>query len=174
MIIRYESQHEEKKISGGSGFSLVEILIVVTILMITASTITLKSNAFMPTAKSEAEKIAAYIHSKMRRADRIHDVLIIKCVTDKGKEEARLVWYRKGDSKREYYDIAPVSSGFTIKHDFALDLTEIQYSPLNNTFNCSGHITVTRDSDKSYYTIIFYDKGGRIRTAHDSEYIHKL
>ena len=149
---------------GGAGFSLVEVLISVTILMVMASSVTLNVNMLRPTAKGEAEKIAAYIHKVMRRSDRIHDGFAIKFKTHNGQREIWIVWDSKGDSKYEYVDVVPVNSGFYVTSNYLKD--NLSYSPQSNTFVSIGRtLTVTRTSDNSYYYVIFYQYGGRIRVS---------
>ena len=146
------------------GFTLVELFVVISILALMAGVITLNSKVGKQTVKNEAEKIATYIHKRMKRSDKTHDSFTIKFRTTDGKDEIWLVWSSKGDTKRKYVDIVPVNPDFNFNYSFGLHITDINYSPKSNTFDFNGHIEIKRVNDENdKYYIIFYN--GRIRTS---------
>ena len=66
-----------------TAFSLVEILIVVTILGIMAGYITLSAKSTGQTAKAEAEKVAQFFRRYITKADKIHGGFYFRIDTDK-------------------------------------------------------------------------------------------
>ena len=159
MIIRCNTDRS----GGGAGFSLVELLIAITIFTVMASFITLNPNMLRPTAKSEAMKLAAYIHKAMQRSDRIHDGFTIKFGNSKGIKELQIAWDKKGSTNRKDMGIYPEPQGFSLTSN---STNNLHYSPKTNTFTSNGRtFTLTRNSDNSFYCIIFYQNGGRIRVS---------
>ena len=136
-------------------FSMIELLIVIVILGIMAVAIILNPDVGKQTAKSEAEKIVAYIQKAMQRADKIHESFIIK-------KQSGVLCIKFGNNKHKPI---PVSKGFT------LDMNESSYDgqqvltysfTLNSFLPPSRELTVTR-SDGQKYFIEIYVPGGRIR-----------
>lgn len=58
-------------------FTLLELMISITIVFILASTIALNFDEFKQTAEQEAQRIAMYLAREMRKVDREHDELVI-------------------------------------------------------------------------------------------------
>ena len=148
---------------GGAGFTIVELLISISILIIMASFIALNTDIARITATQEAAKIAAYIHKAMQRSDRIHDGFSIQLVGKDGELEIRIIWDSKGETKRKDMWIIPIDPSFRITSNVD---SELKYSPQSNTFISNGRtFTVKRKPDNSLYYVIFYKDGGRIRIS---------
>ncbi|MBR1658363.1 MAG: type II secretion system protein [Synergistaceae bacterium] len=64
------------------GFSLVEILMVILVMGVIAAIITISPNVAKQSAKSEAERVVAYIYRLMQKADKTHVSFNINAAED--------------------------------------------------------------------------------------------
>lgn len=155
------------------GFSLIELSICVVIIFILASTIAVNINSYEQTAKQEAEKLEAYIHDLMRKADRSHQAFELNLesnmirwqwsnnkTTWKNATDGILI-YKKNPTDKEKPIISP---GFTVNHNFKNDILTYQTT---KQFSNNGHFTITRDDDTTKYYV--YIRLGRVRLA-EKEY----
>ena len=150
------------------GFSLTELLVSIAIIMILSSMITLNINSHKQTAKKEAEKLEAFIHDLMRKADRMHKgfslVFNANGIKSYWEDEAqndekkgtKIYWTGtlNADEKQPI-----ISKGFKVtwieKSDYIYNLKNNAFDPPDRT------LTIQRDSDKTKYNVVF--AGGRIR-----------
>lgn len=158
------------------GFSLIELSICVVIIFILASTIAVNINSYEQTAKQEAEKLEAYIHDLMRKADRSHESFLLDITDEKiisywehekthdyPKHGKKIYWKGNGEQGKEN---PIISKGFTVKSTESLK-PDVGYNHIKNSFTQNGHFTITRDDDTTKYYV--YIRLGRVRIS-ETEY----
>ena len=150
-------------------FSLVEVLIVITVLGIMAAYITMNAESTKQTAKSEAEKVAALLKRYITKADKIHGGFYFLIDSDKitvknNKGEATLV--NKETEKEEPATIGctytPWLDDKPVSKDIAYILAEISWRT-GRTPQCietrNLEILITNDEDNYPYSIKVTGKG---------------
>ena len=154
------------------GFSLIELSICVVIIFILASTIAVNINSFEQTAKQEAEKLEAYIHDLMRKADRSHRgfAIIFKPegivwrwtdLRDENKNWNPIYWTDKNDEK---YKKQIINNKFKVDCNYIQN--ELTYDSNKHAFSLPGRsFTVKRKSDNDKYSLVVHSKSGRIRLS---------
>ncbi|MBR1439112.1 MAG: type II secretion system protein [Synergistaceae bacterium] len=144
------------------GFSLVEILMVILVMGVMAAIITISPNVAKQSAKSEAERIAAYIYRKMQTADRIHKGFELDLRTK--NNDIRTIW-----DNEEATNVLPdfqISAGCSYSNNY--DGRKCTYNVTNKWFPNGGTITVNGADGKKHYVIIADGKSdheGRIRLS---------
>ena len=141
------------------GFSLVEILMVILVMGVMAAIITISPNVAKQSAKSEAERIAAYIYRKMQTADRIHKGFKLDLRTK--NNDIRTIWNNE-DATNVLSDFQ-LSAGCYYSHNY--DDRECAYNVTNKLFPRGGTITVNGADGETYYVILASGNEGRIRVS---------
>ena len=154
------------------GFSLIELSICVVIIFILASTIAVNINSYEQTAKQEAEKLEAYIHDLMRKADRSHRgfTIIFKSegivwrwtdLRDDSKNWNPIYWTATNDEK---YKEQIINNKFQVDCNYIQN--ELTYDSHKHVFSAPGRsFTVKRKSDNDKYSLVVHSKSGRIRLS---------
>ena len=154
------------------GFSLIELSICVVIIFILASTIAVNIDSYRQTAKQEAEKLEAYIHDLMRKADRTHRGFEIAVksqgiiwrwtdLRDELKNWNPISWTDKNDEK---YKKQVINNEFQLECNYTQN--ELTYNPDKHVFSLPGRsFTVKRKSDNDKYSLVVHSKSGRIRLS---------
>ena len=143
------------------GFSLIELLIGITIMGIMAAVITVSANSLRVTAKSEAERIAAYLigltHKYGSKRENFRIVL-----NDSNVERGKAIVIERTDNR--VYE--PILDTFRLRNGctFTNNTDTFEYNHATNKFNHNGHMTIT-DSKGEKYVVYIYQNGGRIRTS---------
>ena len=168
------------------GFTIIELFISMVIIAIFTSFITSNISSQSQTAKSEAEKLAAYITDLTRKADRRHMSFVIKFHSgytyyywvhgkDNDKYTRGYLYHNNPEEidKTKYTlltDTPILTPGFSLSGKFGLDkgvyeadIDELSYNSNKNEFDYNGTLTLTRTLDSTRYNIVI-DQEGRIRT----------
>ena len=142
-----------------SAFTILELLISITIMGIMASMITLSADYLLRSnARQEAGKIAFFLSRAMRKADRWHhDFVIILTPASRSKSTTTNVFQIKWE-KSNQIDSVQLSSGFSVSCDNRR-LKEIRYHW--GSFEPSL-LTLTVKNDYSNHLVIL--NGGIVST----------
>ena len=130
---------------------------------IMASMITLSVNAFSPTARQEAGKIAFFLSRAMRKADRWHSSFTLTIASN--KTELQIQW--DGQSSDSLTSLQ-LSSGFSISSNIRRNL-KIRYS--SNSFEPAS-VTLTVKNDYSSHLIVI--NGGMVSTKSPDQQLQFL
>ncbi len=141
-------------------FSLAELLISMLILAIMTGAFTLGTNIGRNTAKREAEKIVARLHSMTERAARQR--ANFKMTIDNGSE-INFVWQLAGKSMQDSTDTPyTASKGLSLSWNAPNQI--LTYKASDSDFSHQGAtITITRDDGQKHYVVI--STGGRVRVS---------
>ena len=136
-------------------FTIVELTIAVLVMLVMISVATLSPTAVRQSAKSEAEKLQAYIYRTMQKADRIHKNFYLE--------------FLSGFVRVNWHDISTVDDSFKISDtcQYSQNFTDgkAQYNANKNCFITPGTITIKDSSGHTYLVIIAGITEGRIRIS---------
>lgn len=135
------------------GFTLVEVMIAVSIMVIMSAVITFNSDFTKQTAKREAERLFVYLYRSMKKADRRR----INFTFTPSPAHVLLKW---GNGRNEFFW---TSSGCAYDHNFPGG--ECTYNARNKRSNTGGTITVYGADGKKHYVILAGINEGRIRLS---------
>lgn len=138
-----------------AGFTLIELVIAIAILAITAATLSLNPDSFKHTAKQEAERLAAKLSSLMLKADSTHKHFEIKI----NKNKMLITWKEKKSSYKDK-DFEP-EPGCSISWNAPGD--NLTYSYLTNRYAQGATITVNGKGGPYY--VIIATIGSRVRIS---------
>lgn len=146
------------------GFTLVEVMITVSILGVMAAVIAFNAEFTQQSAKHEAEKVVMYIQNLMKKSDRIHTSFDIDV-----KDKVIVASWENHGTRKESFDATPSCSytpsaeimiydrdNFTDKSQVVVDETDFYYKDSsNNNKVYEYYIEVTDSSgEKCYVGII--------------------
>lgn len=136
-------------------FTLVELTIAVLVMVVMISVATLSPTAVRQSAKSEAEKLQAYIYRTMQKADRIHKNFYL----DFTPTNVQVNWHNieTVDNSFKISDSCQYSNNF--------ESGKAQYNANKNCFITPGTITITDADGHKYLVIIAGITEGRIRIS---------
>ena len=78
-----------------SGFSLIELLIVIAVIGVMAATMTINPNAAKVSSKREAERLAMFLKRMAQKSERMH-VGFVMTITNDNKQI--IIWWRNNTS----------------------------------------------------------------------------
>ena len=135
------------------GFTLVEVMITVSIMAIMASVLTFSTDFTKQTAKREAQRLFVFLYRSMNKADsrRINFTFIAS------PAHVLLNW---GNGK---YEKLIASKGCAYSNNFPGG--ECTYNARNRRCNTGGTITVLDSEGKKYYVVLAGITEGRIRLS---------
>ena len=138
----------EKIFPRRKGFSLIELFVAMIIIAVFTSFISVNITSQSQTAKSEAERVAAYITGLMRKSDRRHIPFTIKI--------------NSGDIKTTWKE---ASDDFALNPGFSMEAKpkEFAYDSNENEFTPNDKITLTKTLDSSVYYV--HIRNGRVRAS---------
>ena len=143
------------------GLLIVELLIALLILSITAGAYTLRADLWTVTAKREAEKLFATLSNLMLKADRTRTHFQI----DVGSDRIRIQWNSEYtnlvNKKNLFVEYIQASKGCTYSWNAPADI--LYYSYITNRYSQGATITIT-GKDTRYYVVIA-TVGSRIRLS---------
>lgn len=135
------------------GFTLVEVMIAVSIMVIMSAVIVLNSDFTKQTAKREAERLFVYLYRSMKKADRRR----INFSFIPSPAHVLLNWSNGRNEK------LLASSGCAYSNNFKDG--ECTYNARNKRSNTGGTITVYGADGKKHYVILAGINEGRIRLS---------
>ena len=133
------------------GVLLIEFLIGLTLLLISAGTISMNASLGTPTAKSEAEKLFAKLSNCMIIADNTKTHFQLEL------ESEKIIIHWGAERQEEY------KAGHNCSYSWNASGTDAAYSYVTNRFNKGFTITVTGKGDPYYVVIAVI--GSRIRVS---------
>ena len=153
---------KNKIFKNNTAFSLTELLVAMTVIVILAGAVTLSSTTMgRQTAKREAERVAEKLRSVAMKSDREHKSYTIK-------------FPNKGDAGLDYFEILDETKDLNHKVietfnaskgcKFKTNVEELTYDLQLNMFN-GFTLTITGADGNKYEVVITAVDGGRIRVA---------
>ena len=143
------------------GLLIIELLIALMVLAITAGAFTLRADMWTITAKREAEKIFAKLSSLMLKADRTHTHFQLNVDDGKIRIQWNIEYTNLVKGKYRFVENLPASKG--CKYSWNAPGDVIYYSYITNMYSQGTTITVT-GRGKPYYVIIA-TVGSRVRIS---------
>ena len=138
-----------------SAFTLIELIVGVLVMVAAISTGLISLRGVRQTAKREAERVAAYIHRIMGKAERINKNFFIEVYTD----FIRLNWHDIHTVDNSF----KASDGCTYSHNFPEN--KARYNANARVFSSGGTITVKGADGETWYVIIAIINEGRVRIS---------
>ena len=135
------------------GLLLVEVVIALMILAITAGAYSLSADFWEITPKREAERLFAKLSSLMLKADRTKTSFQLKVESD----EIRAIW----SGGYRVIEKIPASKGYSYSWNAPND--KLDYDPMTNKYYPGAKITIT-GKGADYYVIIATN-GSRVRIS---------
>ena len=140
---------------------MIELLIALLILAITAGAFTLNANFWTVTPKREAERIFAKLSSLMLQADRIQTSFQLVVWPGKIVVQWNSDYIDVKTQKERFIEEITASKGCTYSWNVQADV--LYYSHINNRYSQGATITV-HGQDTNYYVVIA-TIGSRVRLS---------
>ena len=143
------------------GMLLVEVMIAMLIIAVTAGAFSLSSDIWTVTAKREAERLAAKLNSAMNKADREHISFNLKIQNN----EMRIIWQNpfKTEKANTEYLLPSAGCKYTWKSDSSNTATDkvVTYSYVTNKYIQGDTITINGRGPE--YHVVIASIEGRVR-----------
>ena len=148
------------------GFSLVELLVAVAIILVLAGGIILNINSMKTTPKKEAEKVAHFLITEINKADKRHREIIFAFNSEDKKLEAKInstseVVGEMNAGTGFTYNFTPSEIKYNISEDNAITPDKTRFitikttnSPANTDFRIAVKGKDVEGKDASYYAVI--------------------
>ena len=148
------------------GFSLVELLVAVAIILVLAGGIILNINSMKTTPKKEAEKVAHFLITEINKADKRHREIIFAFNSEDKKLEAKInstseVVGEMNAGTGFTYNFTPSEIKYNISEDNAITPDKTRFitikttnSPANTDFRIEVKGKDVEGKDASYYAVI--------------------
>ena len=148
------------------GFSLVELLVAVAIILVLAGGIVLNINSMKTTPKKEAERVAHFLMTEINKADKRHREIIFAFNSEDKKLEAKInstseVVGEMNAGTGFTYNFTPSEIKYNISEDNAITPDKTRFitikttnSPANTDFRIAVKGKDVEGKDASYYAII--------------------
>ena len=148
------------------GFSLVELLVAVAIILVLAGGIILNINSMKTTPKKEAERVAHFLMTEINKADKRHREIIFAFNSEDKKLEAKInstseVVGEMNAGTGFTYNFTPSEIKYNISEDNAITPDKTRFitikttnSPANTDFRIAVKGKDVEGKDASYYAVI--------------------
>lgn len=148
------------------GFSLVEMLVAIAIILVLAGGIILNINSMKTTPKKEAEKVAHFLMTEINKADKRHREIIFAFNSEDKKLEAKInstseVVGEMNAGTGFTYNFTPSEIKYNISEDNAITPDKTRFitikttnSPANTDFRIAVKGKDVEGKDASYYAVI--------------------
>ena len=142
-----------------TGLMMVELMIALMVIAITAGAYSLRADIWKYTAKREAGRLLAKLNSLILPADRTHTSFTLKLQDDKMIIIRENPFKPEGENK-EYFE---ASHGCTYRWK-DISTASLTYNHLTSKYVKGGTIVVT-GNDGNYY-VVLATNGSRVRMSH--------
>ena len=148
------------------GFSLVELLVAVAIILVLAGGIVLNINSMKTTPKKEAERVTHFLMTEFNKADKRHREIIFAFNSEDKKLEAKInstseVVGEMTAGTGFTYNFTPSEIKYNISEDNAITPDKTRFitikttnSPANTDFRIAVKGKDVEGKDASYYAVI--------------------
>ena len=136
-------------------FTLIELVIGVVVMVVALSAGLISITSARQTAMREAERITAYLHRVMHKAEKVNKNFFIEVSTD----SIRVKWL--GISTAD--DSFKASNSCAYSHNFPEN--KARYNASARAWSSGGTITVKGADGKTMYVVIAIINQGRIRIS---------